>query len=66
MSNSVKHTALLLGFLIAAGSVQSAIAGGAAMTKKYCTEQVTGKGITDVTKFKDEVKKCRADPTTYK
>jgi len=55
-----------VGFLIAAGSVQPAIAGGAAMTKKYCTEQVVNKGITDVKQFQAEVKKYRADPTTYK
>ena len=66
MSNSVKNTALLVGFLVAAGSVQPAIAYKGPTTKKYCAELVTGKGITDVTKFKGEVKKWIADPTAYK
>jgi len=66
MSHSVKHTALLVGFLIAAGSVQPAVAFRGPTTGKYCTDLVVNKGITDVTQFKAEVKKCKADPTTYK
>lgn len=66
MSNSVKYTALLLGFFIAAGSVQPASAFKGPTTGKYCTELVVKKGITDVTQFKAEVNKCKADPTTYK
>jgi hypothetical protein len=66
MSHSVKYTALLLGFLIAAGSVQPAIAFRGPTTGKYCTELVVKKGITDVKQFKAEVGKCKADPTTYK
>lgn len=31
----------------------------------YCRETVTNKGITDVTKFEAEVKKCFADPVHY-
>ena len=35
------------------------------MTLNYCRETVTNKGITDVTKFEQEVKKCFANPVTY-
>jgi hypothetical protein len=66
MSNSLKCTALLLGFLIAAGSVQPAIAFKGPTTKSYCTEMVVKKGITDIGQFKAEVHKCMVDPTTYK
>jgi hypothetical protein len=66
MSHSVKYTALLLGFLIAAGSVQPATAFRGPTTGKYCSELVVNKGIIDVKKFKAEVNKCKADPTTYK
>jgi hypothetical protein len=52
--------------LIAAGSVQPAIAFRRPTTGKYCTELIVNKGITDVKQFKAEVKKCKADPTTYK
>ncbi len=34
------------------------------MTKQYCTETVVNKGITDVTRFQQEVAKCVADPVT--
>ena len=35
------------------------------MTLSYCRETVTNKGITDGTKFEQEVKKCFANPVTY-
>ena len=35
------------------------------MTLNYCRETVTNKGITDVTRFEQEVKKCFANPVTY-
>ncbi len=35
------------------------------MTLNYCRETVVNKGITDVTKFEQEVKKCFANPVTY-
>jgi hypothetical protein len=35
------------------------------MTLNYCREMVTNKGIADVTKFEQEVKKCFANPVTY-
>ena len=38
---------------------------GGTMTLSYCRETVTNKGITDVTKFEQEVKKCFANPVTY-
>ncbi len=66
MLHSVTSTALLLGFLIAAGNVQPAIALKGPTTGKYCTELVVNKGITDVKRFKAEVNKCKANPTTYK
>jgi hypothetical protein len=47
MSPSVKYTALLLGFLIAAGSVQPTIAFKGPTTGKYCTELVVNKRITE-------------------
>jgi hypothetical protein len=47
MPHSVKYTALLLGFLIAAGSVQPVIAFNGPTTGKYCTELVVNKRITE-------------------
>jgi len=35
------------------------------MTQKYCTEMVVNKGITDVDRFQQEVRKCMANPVTY-
>ncbi len=35
------------------------------MTQNYCREMVVNKGITDATRFEQEVKKCMADPITY-
>jgi hypothetical protein len=66
MSQSVKYTALLLGFSIVTGSIQPANAFRGRTTKKYCTELVVNKGIIDVKQFNAEVRKCKADPTTYK
>jgi hypothetical protein len=66
MSNSVKCTALLLGFLMAAGSVQPAMAYRGPTTGKYCNELIVKKGITDIKQFHAEMVKCKADPTTYK
>jgi hypothetical protein len=66
MSHSVKSTAVLLGALIAIGSVQPASAFRGPTTKKYCTELVVNKGIIDVTQFNAEVKKCTSNPIVYK
>ena len=58
-------------FAFAAGGAQPALARGGGgppgwtMTLNYCRETVTNKGITDVTKFEQEVKKCFANPVTY-
>ena len=64
------HKLLFVALIISvtAVGIQSGQAGlnGHGMTKNWCTEQVTNKGITDTAKFKAEMKKCRADPTTYK
>jgi hypothetical protein len=62
---------LTLVLVFAAGDVQPALARGGGgppgwtMTLNYCRETVTNKGITDVTKFEQEVKKCFANPVTY-
>jgi hypothetical protein len=40
--------------------------GPSRMTANWCREQIVNEGITDPTKFGVEMKKCRADPTTYK
>jgi hypothetical protein len=62
---------LMLVLVFAAGDVQPTFARGGGgppgwtMTLNYCRETVTNKGITDVTKFEQEVKKCFANPVTY-
>ena len=61
----------LLFTLFAAGSLQPALAMGGAgppvssMTANYCRQTVYNKGITDITKFEQEVKRCIANPVTY-
>ena len=58
-------------FAFAAAGAQAALARGGGgppgwtMTLSYCRETVTNKGITDVTKFEQEVKKCFANRVTY-
>ena len=62
---------LMFLFAFAAEGAQPALARGGGgppgwtMTLSYCRETVTNKGITDVTKFEQEVKKCFANPVTY-
>ena len=62
---------LMLVLVFAAGDVQPTFARGGGgppgwtMTLNYCREMVTNKGITDVTKFEQEVKKCFANPVSY-
>src|SRR4029077_7858765 len=69
--NLVGAVRLMFVFAFAAGGAQPALArgGGGApgwtMTLSYCRETVTNKGITDVTRFEQEVKKCFANPVTY-
>lgn len=71
MSNSVRVLLGLLAFSIVAESVHPAFARGGGgppvwmMTENYCRETVYNRGITDVTKFEEEVKKCVANPVTY-
>ena len=61
----------MLVFAFAVGGLDLAFARGGGgppgwtMTLNYCRETVTNKGITDVTKFEQEVKKCFANPVTY-
>ena len=70
-ANLVGATRLMLVFAFAAGGGQPAFARGGGgppgwtMTLNYCRETVVNKGITDVTKFEQEVKKCFANPVTY-
>jgi hypothetical protein len=62
--------ALVVAGEVAAG-IQSALARGGGgppvgtMTLNYCRETVYNKGIADVRRFEQEVKKCMADPVTY-
>ena len=61
---------LMLVFTFAGGAQPALARGGGGppgwtMTLNYCRETVTNKGITDVTKFEQEVKKCFANPVTY-
>jgi hypothetical protein len=69
--NLVDAVRLMLVFAFAGGSAEPACARGGGgppgwtMTLSYCRETVTNKGITDVTKFEQEVKKCFANPVTY-
>jgi hypothetical protein len=57
--------------LVAAAFARPAFAHGGGgppvwtMTLNYCREVVVKKGITDVTRFQEEVAKCVADPVTY-
>jgi hypothetical protein len=69
--NLVSAARLMLVFAFAAEGAQPAVARGGGgppawtMTLNYCRETVANKGITDVTKFEQEVKKCFANPVTY-
>ena len=66
----IAHWRMLV-FAAAAGAAQPALARGGggppgwAMTLNYCRETVTNKGIADVTRFEQEVRKCVDDPVTY-
>ena len=56
--------------LLATGAESAYGMGGAGppawtMTLNYCRQTVTNKGITDVARFNEEVKKCFADPVDY-
>jgi hypothetical protein len=70
-SNWVSAARLALVCAIVAGGAQPALARGGGgppgwtMTLSYCRETVTNKGITDPTKFEQEVKRCFANPVTY-
>jgi hypothetical protein len=69
--NLVGAVWLMFVLALAAGDAQPALARGGGgppgwtMTLSYCRETVTNKGITEVTKFEQEVKKCFANPVTY-
>ena len=60
---------LVLAFAAAGAQPVLARGGGGppgwTMMLNYCRETVTNKGLTDVTKFEQEVKKCFANPVTY-
>jgi hypothetical protein len=69
--NRVGALRLMFVFVFAAAGAQPALARGGGgppgwtMTLNYCRETVTNKGITDPTRFEQEVKKCFANPVTY-
>jgi hypothetical protein len=69
--NFVGGLLLFLAFSLVALAVPPALARGGGgppvwtMTLNYCRQTVVNKGITDVNRFDQEVKKCVADPTTY-
>jgi hypothetical protein len=71
MSDSTVGLRIGCAALLVAASVGPAHAMGGAgppgwsMTLNYCRQTVANKGITDVAKFEEEVKKCFADPVTY-
>ena len=71
MLNPVRVLPLVIFFSIGAASIQPALAMGGGgppvwtMTQKYCTQMVVNKGITDVDRFQQEVRKCMANPVTY-
>jgi hypothetical protein len=61
---------LMLVFAFAAAGARPAFARGGGppgwtMTLSYCRETVTNKGVTDATRFEQEVRKCFANPVTY-
>jgi hypothetical protein len=35
------------------------------MTQNYCREMVVNKGITDIDRFQQEVRRCVANPNAY-
>jgi hypothetical protein len=65
--------AIVIALIVAgevAESIQSALARGGGppvwtTTLTYCRQTVYNKGIADVTRFEEEVKKCVANPVTY-
>jgi hypothetical protein len=71
MSNRTDRLPIVCAVLLVAAGVQPVRAAGGAgppgwtMPLNYCRETVTNKGVTDVTKFEAEVKKCFADPVHY-
>jgi len=74
VTNIFRGPQAMLAVLIVAGgvaaSVQPALGRGGGppvwtMTLNYCRQTVYNKGIADVTRFEEEVKKCVADPVTY-
>ena len=71
MSNVVRHLRAFLAVSIMGGSVQPVLAMGGGgppgwkMTQDYCREMVVNKGITEVTRFEQELRKCIANPVTY-
>jgi hypothetical protein len=71
MPNSVVGLRTVLAFAIAAAGLQPALARGGGgppvslMTRQYCTEMVVNKGITEIERFQQEVRKCVANPVIY-
>ena len=69
--DSIGSVRLALVLALVAGAVRTVLARGGGgppvwtMTLNYCREMVVNKGITDVTRFQQEVSKCVANPVTY-
>jgi hypothetical protein len=72
--NTLRRPRAIAIALIVAGElagIQAALARGgggppaSTMTLNYCRQTVYNKGITDVARFEEEVRKCVADPVTY-
>jgi hypothetical protein len=71
MSTFSTRLMVFLAASFAPETVQSVLAMGGGgppvwtMTQNYCRETVFNKGITEVTRFEQEVRKCMANPVTY-
>jgi hypothetical protein len=69
--DSIGSVRLALVLALVAGAVRPVLARGGGgprvwtMTLNYCREMVVNKGITDVTRFQQEVSKCVANPVTH-
>ena len=71
MSGPVGASRLALAWVVVAAFAHPALPHGGGgppvwtMTRNYCREMVVNKGITDITRFQQEVAKCVANPVTY-
>lgn len=62
---------LFVAFLMVIGAVRPAFAMGgggprvSTMSESYCRDTVYRRGVREVTRFEQEVRKCVANPVTY-